>query len=75
MVRVNEHLENDKESIVFNHLKKYQNCHVACDRACFKIIDQAQTKFVLKIKQSIHIEKKKPTLNKQKKHINLTLVI
>ena len=67
MVRVNEHLEKDKESIVFNHLKKFEKCKETCDRSCFEILDQAQTKFVLKIKQSIHIEQKNPTLNKQKK--------
>ena len=75
MVRVNEHLNVGKGSVIFDHLKSNQQCKEACDKTSFKILDQARTHFVLKLKESMHIELEKPTLNKQLYHINLSLTI
>ena len=40
---------------------------------CFKIIDKANSKFDLKIKEALHINWKKPNLNAQQNHLALTL--
>ena len=44
-----------------------------CDVSCFKIIDNATTFYQLKIKESFHIERLKPELNKQVGHVSLAL--
>ncbi len=45
----------------------------SCDASSFKIIDFAKTFSQLKIKESFHIERLYPELNKQVEHINLLL--
>ena len=40
---------------------------------CFKIIDKANSKFDLKIKEALHIKWRKPDLNAQQNHLALTL--
>ena len=40
---------------------------------CFKIIDKANSKFDLKIKEALHIKWRKPNLNAQQNHLALTL--
>ena len=39
----------------------------------FKIIDKANSKFDLKIKEALHINWRKPSLNAQQNHLALTL--
>ena len=50
-----------------------KNCHDNCDVSCFKIIDNATSFHQLKIKESFHIERLKPELNKQVDHVSLAL--
>ena len=50
-----------------------KNCHDNCDVSCFKIIDNATSFYQLKIKESFHIERLKPELNKQVDHVSLAL--
>ena len=71
--RVNEHLFRDKNSHVFKHLNCSRHCRDSCDASSFKIIDSAKTFSQLKIKESFHIERSNPELNKQVEHVNLTL--
>ena len=40
---------------------------------CFKIIDKANSKFDLKIKEALHNNWRKPNLNAQQNHLALTL--
>ena len=40
---------------------------------CFKIIDKANSKFELKIKEALDIKWRKPNLNAQQNHLALTL--
>ena len=40
---------------------------------CFKIIDKANSKFNLKIKEALHINWRKPNLNTQQNNLVLTL--
>jgi len=39
------------------------------------MLDSAPTVFQLKIKEALHIEWERPSLNKQLKHLNLTLLL
>ena len=73
--RINEHFETDKHSMIYKHLNQNHNCKVMSNENCFVSIDSASTEFTLKIKEAIHIEWKKPTLNKQKNHITVTITI
>ena len=73
--RVREHLETDRASHIFKHLETSPACRSACSRDNFAIIDQASTRFALKIKEALHIVWEKPTLNAQVKHVNLKLSV
>ena len=74
-VRVKEHLLKDKKSHIYQHINMNNNCTGKSDNSSFKIIDKASTEYTLKIKEAVHINWIKPTLNKQKIHIKLTIDI
>ena len=42
---------------------------------CFKIIDRANSKFDLKIKEALHINWRKPNLNAQQNHLALNILL
>ena len=73
--RIKEHLNTDKASYVFQHLQESSECKSVVDHNCFSIIDHADTKGKLKLKEGLHISWLKPSLNKQVKHsvINLSV--
>ena len=48
-------------------------CFDSYNSLCFKIIDKANSKFDLKIKEALHINWRKPNLNTQQNHLALTL--
>ena len=73
--RVREHLETDRASHIFKHLEDSKECRSACFLDSFAIIDQASSRFALKIKEALHILWEKPTLNAQVKHVNLKLSV
>ena len=73
--RVREHLETDRASHIFKHLESSLECRSACSHDNFAIIDQASSRFALKIKEALHILGDKPTLNAQVKHVNLKLSV
>ena len=58
--------------IIFKHFLNSQQCRTSCSNDCFSILDHASTTFQLKIKEAIHIQRDKPTLN-QLYHVNLKL--
>ena len=73
--RIEEHLGKDKKSHIYLHLREnlqYQE-KVNCD--CFEIIDGASSYFRLQIKEAMHIDWKKSELNKQVKHVSITISI
>ena len=72
---MDEHLSTDKQSYISKHLNNNPNCQELSNISCFKIIDHAQSEYVLKIKEAMHIEWIKPNLNKQKKHVTLNLPV
>ena len=71
--RVREHTFSDRTSHVFKHLQNSDHCRTLCSNDCFSILDHASTTFQLKIKEAIHIQWEKPTLNHQLYHVNLKL--
>ena len=66
--RVNEHLFFLNILIVLGIVARD-----SCDASSFKITDSAKTFSQLKIKESFHIERLNPVLNKQVEHVNLSL--
>ena len=62
-------------SIILKQRELYKSKHVSeeCRSLCFKIIDKANSKFDLKIKEALHISWRKPNLNAQQNHLALTL--
>ena len=74
--RRHEHLHRDKTSHIYKHTHNNDQCKGKSNENNFKIIDKSQTQFSLKLKQAMQINKHNPTLiNKQKKHVILTLDI
>ena len=53
--RIKEHIKNDNKSHIFKHLHSTTACFDSHNYLCFKIIDKANSKFDLKIKESLHI--------------------
>ena len=51
-----------------------ESCRNLCWEARFSTLDSAPTVFQLKIKEALHIEWEQPSLNKQLKHLNLSLL-
>ena len=49
--------------------------HDSCNSFTFKIIDKANSKFDLKIKDALHINWRKPKLNAQQNHLDLTVLL
>ena len=60
-------------SLIFKHLHFTATCFDSYNPLCFKIIDKANSKFDLKIKEALHINWRKPNLNVQQNHLALTL--
>ena len=67
--RIEEHIKKD----IFKHLHATATCFDSYNSPCFKIIDKANSKFDLKIKEALHINWRKPNLNAQRNHLILTL--
>ena len=74
--RVHEHLNKKSQpSSVFQHLEANANCRAASDKKCFQIIDADTSSFRLKVKEAIHNEWLKPSINKQKKLLKLSILV
>ena len=70
---IKEHIKKDNKSHIFKHLHSSETCFGSYNSLCFKIIDKANSKFDLKIKETLHINWRKPNLNAQQNHLALTL--
>ena len=73
--RIKEHLELDKKSHIFAHLFNNETCKVLSTENCFEIIDSASTLFKLKLNEAMHIIWKRPSLNKQQKHVSISITV
>ena len=60
-------------SHIFKYLHSTATCFDSYNSLCFKIIDKANSKFDLKIKEALHINWRKPNLNAKQNHLALTL--
>ena len=70
---IEEYIKKDNKYHIFKHLNSSETCFDSYNSLCSKIIDQAYSKFDLRIKESLHINWRKPNLNEQKNHLALTL--
>ena len=58
--RIEEHINIDNKSHFFKHLHSTATCFGSYNSICFKIFDKANSKFDLKIKETLHINWRKP---------------
>ena len=56
-------------SHTFKHLDSTATCFDSYNSFCFKIVDKANSKFDLKIKEALHSNWRKPNLNAQQNHL------
>ena len=71
--RIEEHVKKDIKSHIFKHLDSTATCFDSYIYLCFKIIDEANSKLDLKMKEALHINWRKPKLNAQQNHLALIL--
>ena len=57
--RIEEQIKKDNKSHIFKHLHSTATCFDSYNYLCFKIIDKANSKFDLKIKEALHINWRK----------------
>ena len=72
--RQKEHMDTDKNSAIFKHLKNH-DCRNKNDKESFSILDYAKTDYELALKEAMHIKWLNPKLNGQKKHEIIKLLI
>ena len=70
-----EHLETDKKSHIFVHLLNNETCKALSTKNCFEIIDSASIPFNLKLKEAMHKSWKRPSSNKQQKHVIISITV
>ena len=66
--RIEEHIKKDKKSHIFKHLHFTTICFDSYNSLSFKIIDKANSKCDLKIKEALHINWRNPYLHAQQDH-------
>ena len=71
--RIEEPIKKNNKSHIFKHLHSTGTCFGSYNSLCFKMIDKANSKFDLKIKEALHIHWRKPNLNEQQNNLALTL--
>ena len=75
-VRVHEHLyKRSQPTSIFQHLAENKKCRDKCDESCFEVIDKDPSPLRLKIKEAIHNEWLKPTINKQRKLLKVGILV
>ena len=73
--RIKKNLETHKKSHIFADLLNNENCKALSTEICFEIIGSVSTPFRLNLKEAIHIIWKKPLLNKQQKHVCISITV
>ena len=73
--RIEEHLGKDKNSQILKHLQENPRYREVSNSDCFDVIDRDNSHFRLLLKEAMHITWKKPILNKQIKHVTLTISV
>ena len=72
VLAIEDHIKKDNKSHIFKHLYSTATCFDSYNSLCFKIIDKANSKFDLKIKEALHINWRTCTTNAQQNHLALT---
>ena len=72
-LRIEKHIKRDNKSHVFKHLHFTAAFFGSYNSLSFKIIDKANSKFDLKIKEALNINWRKPNLNAQQNYLSFTL--
>ena len=65
-IRIEEQFKKDNRSHIFKYLRSTMTCFGSYNSLCFKIIEKANSKFDLKIKEALHINWRKPNFNDNK---------
>ena len=73
--KIEDHFGKDKKSHIYSHLQENPQCQEKVNFDCFEIIDRSSFYFRLQIKEAMHLNLKKPELNKQVKHVGITISI
>ena len=73
--RIKEHLEKDKKSLIFKLLDENHHCKTLSTPDCFQIIDSASSMFRLKLKEAVHFSWTNPSLNRQLKHVSISIIV
>ena len=73
-IRINEHLHTDKKSHIYKHLQEPERYKELANADFFSILDYSNRTYQRKIKEELRIKWRKPSLNKQVKSYNLTLL-
>ena len=74
--RMDEHLTTDSNSHVFKHVNDEEvMCQLTNDYTCFSVVDRANSKYQLKIKEALAIKHHKPSLNRQVQSYKLKLLL
>ena len=71
--RIEEDVKKYNKYHNLKHLRSSETCFDSYNSLCFKIIDKANSKFELKIKEALHINWRKPNLSAQQNHLALSL--
>ena len=71
--KINEHLHTDKKSYIYKHLQESERCKELDNADCF-FLDYSNTTYQRKINEALYIKWRKPSLNKQVKSYNITLL-
>ena len=75
LTNIKEHLDTNFKCHILQRLNENPACRNGCDENYFKIIDHASSSFRLKLKEQLHITWVKLVLNKQEKHVSVTILV
>ena len=67
--RIEEHIKKDNKFHIFKHLHSTAICFDSYNYVSYKIVDKANSKFDLKIREPLHINWRKPNLSAQQNHL------
>ena len=70
---IEEHIKKYNKSHIFKHLHSTATCFHSYNSLCFEIIEKANSKFDLNVKEALHINCRKPELNAQQSHLAHTV--
>ena len=70
---IEKHIKKDNKSHIVKHLHSTATCFDSYNSLWFNIVDKANTKFDLDIKEALYVNLRTPNLNAQQNHLALTL--